>query len=149
MNTDATRDLARALMDEHGLKDWTLAFDRAKNRAGNCIRKQRTISLSKPLMSLWTTGQVRDTILHEIAHALTPDDRGHGREWRVMCRKIGADPTRTWGHDGERQIEGKHLGTCPSGHTIRRHRRSKARVSCSMCNSAGFDSRYLFTWKEA
>jgi predicted SprT family Zn-dependent metalloprotease len=148
VNTDATRDLARRLMDEHGLKDWTLAFDRAQQRAGLCKRKQRVISLSKPLMSLWTTEQVRDTILHEIAHALTPDDRGHGREWRMTCRKIGADPTRSWGHNGEQQIEGKHLGTCPMGHTIRRHRRPKAARSCGVC-STRFDNRYLITWKEA
>lgn len=33
-------------------------------------------------------------MLHEIAHALTPNDKGHGTEWKRMALKIGATPKR-------------------------------------------------------
>jgi hypothetical protein len=38
--------------------------------------------------------QVTDTILHEIAHALTRD--GHGYAWKRKCIEIGAKPERCY-----------------------------------------------------
>jgi SprT-like family len=35
--------------------------------------------------------EVRDTILHEVAHALAgPANTGHGPKWREMARRVGA-----------------------------------------------------------
>jgi predicted SprT family Zn-dependent metalloprotease len=143
------RDLAESLMHQHGLNGWTLVFDQASTRAGECRFCEREISLSAPLMSLWTRAQCEDTIKHEIAHALTPTDRGHGIAWQRMCLVIGADPSRTWGHNGEQRIPGKYLGTCPAGHTITKHRRPKTENfgSCREC-SPRYDPRYRFTWTE-
>jgi len=39
--------------------------------------------------------QVRDTILHEIAHAIAGHKAGHGWQWKAECRRIGANPNRT------------------------------------------------------
>jgi len=39
--------------------------------------------------------QVRETILHEIAHALAPGD-GHGQKWQQACVKLGIAPTRCY-----------------------------------------------------
>jgi predicted SprT family Zn-dependent metalloprotease len=141
------RALAESLMHHHGLDGWTLSFDDAQTRAGECRPGKREISLSAPLMLLWTPEQCEDIIKHEIAHALTPGDPGHGRQWQRMCITIGADPSRTWGHNGEQAIEGKHLGTCPAGHTMRRHRLSEGarKMSCIRCNPR-YDPRYRFTW---
>lgn len=141
------RAMAEQLMAEHGLNDWALEFDRARQRAGECRRRKRVISLSEPLMLLWTPEQRRDTILHEIAHALTKG--GHGAEWQAMCRKIGANPARTWGHNGEQEIKGQWLGTCPAGHTIRRQRitRTARWGSCGEC-SPNFSAANRYTWKK-
>ena len=38
--TDAAA-LGRRLLDQHGLDDWTLVFDRAKRRAGVCRSSRR------------------------------------------------------------------------------------------------------------
>jgi hypothetical protein len=143
------RTMARELMDQHGLEDWKLTFGRAKFQAGLCIKTKgkEEIRLSAPLMSLWETWQSRDTILHEIAHALTDD--GHGPRWKRKCREIGADPTRTWGHLGEAQLEpkpSKYVGTCPRGHETPRSRLPKTRASCSQC-SPRFSEKYLITWR--
>src|SRR5262249_31162680 len=37
---------------------------------------------------------IRDTLLHEIAHALAGRDAGHGPLWKAMCRRAGAKPER-------------------------------------------------------
>lgn len=141
---DHVQALALDLMQAHGLENWTLAFDRARHRAGICRRKQREISLSAPLMSVWTEEQARDTILHEIAHALTKG--GHGTEWQRMCVRIGADPTRTWGHNGEERLERRYTGRCPNGHELKRDRRPRKPVSCSVCCPV-FNENYLITWE--
>jgi len=139
-----TRALAVSLMDEHGLSDWNFEFDQALTRAGQCDHRNKTISLSSHLMPLWTEDQRRDTILHEIAHALTPGDH-HGPAWRTMCRKIGANPDRTWGRNGERSVELPWKGTCPNGHEHGMTRKPKRDYCCMLCTRK-FDSNYLITW---
>lgn len=93
MNLDEARRLARSLMDQHGLQHWRFAFDRAAARFGSCAVSKLTITLSWKLTMLNDVEQVRDTLLHEIAHALAPGD-GHGGKWKTACRKIGAKPFR-------------------------------------------------------
>jgi predicted SprT family Zn-dependent metalloprotease len=149
------RALAESLMGQHlpmeGPRRWTLVFDNAKTRAGQCRNRLREISLSAPLMSLWTEDQQRDTVLHEIAHALAGAAAGHGFKWKMTCIRIGADPSRTWGDNDELKIVGRYTGTCPAGHVITRHRLTKAmlegRHSCITC-SPRYDPRYPFTWTE-
>lgn len=136
--------LARELMDAHGLHGWHFAFDRAKKRAGVCRYGQQTIGLSAPLTALHTPAQVRDTILHEIAHALVGAQHGHGPAWRAMARSVGASPDRCLPEDAPR-LPGAWVGTCPRGHTIDRHRRPAQVTSCRQCSPA-FDPQALFTW---
>jgi predicted SprT family Zn-dependent metalloprotease len=147
MELTEVQQIALKAMAEHGLYEWTLKFDRAKQRAGVCRKREKIISLSAPLMNLWTREQCTDTILHEIAHALTKG--GHGYEWQAMCVRIGADPTRTWGSNGEQSLAPKYVGTCPNGHVITRMRLTSAahRISCSKC-APYYDARYRFTWRE-
>lgn len=64
---------------------------------GHCNYRKRTICLNPTYVRHNSVENVRDTILHEIAHALTPNDRahgGHGREWREACVRVGAKPNR-------------------------------------------------------
>jgi predicted SprT family Zn-dependent metalloprotease len=146
---EKVRALALGLLAEHGLDNWTVAFDSARQRAGICRREQREIGLSKLLMVLWTEGQQRETILHEIAHALAPAGAGHDWRWQRVCVKIGAIPVRCWDEaDNTReQVPFKYIGTCPRGHTIGRDKLTTAtrRRSCDKCDTR-FNPRYLFTW---
>ena len=52
---------------------YSFKFDNAKRRFGQCSYTDKRISLSKPLASnnLDNFFQINDTILHEIAHALS------------------------------------------------------------------------------
>src|SRR5436853_7647176 len=90
--------LARELLKQYGLHDWQFAFDHARRRFGRCDYTHRQITLSKTLTFLNPIEEVRDTILHEIAHALTPG-ANHGPRWRAMCRQIGARPARCFAEE--------------------------------------------------
>ncbi len=94
MEHAAAGKLARELMDEHGLADWRLEWGRGKRTLGTCIWARQTIRLSAFYVSLNDEDHVRDTILHEIAHALAGETHGHDEVWKATCRRIGADPTR-------------------------------------------------------
>jgi predicted SprT family Zn-dependent metalloprotease len=98
MNLYEARHLAHHLLREHGLVAWEFRFDHARRRFGACHYGTRRITLSRPLTLLNPIDQVRDTLLHEIAHALTPGD-GHGRAWKAKCLQIGAQPRRCYNDD--------------------------------------------------
>lgn len=91
MDHAAAELLARTLLTRHGLPHWGFAFDRARRRLGSCDYRARRITLSLTLTVLNPETVVRDTILHEIAHALTPGAR-HGPAWRAQASAIGASP---------------------------------------------------------
>lgn len=144
MELDEARRLGLALLEEHGLRDWSLTFDRAKRRAGACRYATRQISLSAPLTVLHPVGEVTDTILHEIAHALVGARHGHDAVWRATALRIGCTGQRCTSVDAP-TIEGAWVGTCPSGHRLTRHRRPARPMACGRCGPT-FDPAHLVTW---
>jgi predicted SprT family Zn-dependent metalloprotease len=141
--TDARR-MARSLMDEHGLTDWRLVFDNAKTRAGVCRPSRKEIGLSRALTQLHPEAEVRDTVLHEIAHALVGTGHGHDAVWRAKALAIGCSGTRCVPETAPR-VEGPWKGTCPAGHVVTRHRRPERVMSCRHCASS-FDATALLRW---
>jgi predicted SprT family Zn-dependent metalloprotease len=93
MNLYEAANLARQLMADHGLAGWSFQFDHARRRFGCC-----NYTLSRSLTLLNPIDSVRDTLLHEIAHALTPG-KNHGPAWRAKCAEIGAKPQRCYTDD--------------------------------------------------
>ena len=87
--------LAFDLMKTHGIKEtWTFKFDGAKGRGGLCNHGKRFISLSRHFVEAATIAEVRNTLLHEIAHALVGPGHGHGRVWKQKAREIGCTAER-------------------------------------------------------
>ena len=144
MQTTAALRLARTILDEHGLRDWTVGLDRAKTRAGATHFARRRITLSAPLTRVHDQALVRDTILHEVAHALAGPRHGHDARWRRIAEEIGCSGERCVPADAPR-VEPAWLGICPAGHTVGRHRRPERVTSCSQCSRA-FDLAHLLTW---
>lgn len=111
MELQAAETMARSLMAEHGLTTVGVApfytfewMTRATCRFGYCtyptIAAGR-IALSRKLVLLNPEARVRNTILHEIAHALAfkrygRKGKGHGSLWRMVAAEIGADPVRCY-----------------------------------------------------
>lgn len=136
--------LARRLMDEHGLQRWGFAFDRAKRRAGACHHHTRRITLSAALTALHDEAQVRDTILHEIAHALVGPQHGHDEVWRRTAIQIGSSGERTFDTDGV-TVPGRWQGRCQAGHEIQRYRRPTRVLLCTACRGIA-DVDRVFAW---
>ena len=136
MNLYAAKHLARTLMAAHGLRDWSFHFDHARRRFGTCQPTRRCITLSRMLTLLNDEDEVRDTILHEIAHALTPGD-GHGPRWKAMCVKIGANPRRCYTDDHvtspPRRPAPFKIGCVACGWWHDRHRRTRRKLICKQC----------------
>ena len=84
--------VARDLMDAHGLEDWTLAFVESRRRLGDCWYDHRLIRIARRHAIEHPEADVRDTVLHEIAHALAGPAARHGPVWKAIARRIGATP---------------------------------------------------------
>lgn len=94
MELAAAKHLAETLMTEHDLLSagWSFTFDNASRRMGVCRYKTKTIGVSRLYAAEATEAQVRDTILHEIAHAIVGPSHKHGLVWKAAASRIGATP---------------------------------------------------------
>lgn len=146
MDLSDAHSLGERLLAQHGLTaaGWRVVFDRAKRRAGVCRFGPKEISLSAPITRLHDEAEVRDTILHEIAHALVGHRHGHDATWRRAAREIGCSGSRCTSADAPR-VEPPWLGVCAAGHTTGRHRRPERVMTCAAC-SRRFDLTHLVTW---
>jgi predicted SprT family Zn-dependent metalloprotease len=143
MTLKETELLANELMLKHELKGYLFTFDNARRRFGCCNYKLRQITLSKHLTLLNSEDKVRDTILHEIAHALVGPAHGHDRVWKIKAIQIGCDGRRCYGKEVER-VKPKYKGECKNCHRfIFRHKRTK--ISCGLC-SKFYNPEHIFIW---
>ena len=94
MQSTETLAMLRKLLDDNKLQDWNCKLDNATRRFGQCNYSTKTISISSYLSSLNTEERVRETCLHEIAHALTDPRAGHGRYWQYRCQQLTIKPER-------------------------------------------------------
>lgn len=114
MKLQTAQLLARQLMNKHMLYGWHFEFDNSRRRFGVCNYTEKRIGLSKALTQMNRKAQVKDTILHEIAHALVGPGHGHNKTWKAMCRKIGAIPKRCYSTDKVKSPQARYIGECPS-----------------------------------
>ena len=152
MNAQDAKKLALELMEQRGLltQGWEFGFDSSKRRFGQCRCRRKQINLSFDLVCLNNESQVRDTILHEIAHALCPVGVNHGWEWKQKAYEVGCSSNRCYSSDVVTP-EKKYIGTCPvCKSTLARHKRHSSRLACTRCcrqhNGGRWDERFVFVW---
>lgn len=142
MLTNDIPHLVRHLLEKHGLtqQGWRFAWDGARRRAGLCHYATKTIRLSRHYVDLNVTERlddVIDTILHEIAHALTGPGHQHDNVWKEVCVQVGAKPIRCYDASVVVMPKGRYLATCGGcGREFRRYRRPKA-GSWRYCRACG------------
>lgn len=85
---------ALELMHKYGLIKWCFKFDHSTRRAGCCSYRNKTISISFELARNASASDIRDTILHEIAHALVGKKHNHDTVWQTKAREIGCSGER-------------------------------------------------------
>ncbi len=94
---DAIASQADELIRLHNLDDWRFNFDYANRRLGRCSYTEKTITMSEEFCLNASDDDIRDTILHEIAHALVGPEHGHDHIWYSKAKEIGCSGKRT--HD--------------------------------------------------
>ncbi len=136
----SAKALASQLMAQHGLTGWQFAFNTNKRRAGVCRYPMKSrpgrIELSRHYVLRNPADEVRDTILHEIAHALVGPRHGHDEVWKAKCVEVGARPERCY-DDTVVMPKGRWRATCGGcGREHDRHRRPK-RLTGWWCRGCG------------
>lgn len=147
MNLNDAKLLAERLMTDNGLiPHWTFRFDRAVRRFGCCYWRKRMITLSRVLTELNAAAEVRDTILHEIAHALVGPGHWHDKAWKAKAAEIGCIGNRCYDNRAVNTPSHKYEAQCLGCKKMyRTHRRRK--VSCGLCSGGRFNPSYLLRWQ--
>ena len=86
--------VAERLIRRHGLVGWSFQFNDASRQAGRCAYGIRVISMSRLFCLKAPVEEIRDTILHEIAHALVGPEHNHDSIWKTTARSIGCTGNR-------------------------------------------------------
>ncbi len=145
--------LAQQLLKEHGLdkEGWRFEFDRAKNRFGVCRYSKRTIGLSLELTQLNDVSQVKDTLLHEIAHAIAGQEAGHGIFWTTVAQRIGCTSNRCYKPTDVVRARSKYEARCPQCNSLFvMNRATDMDKYCTACNRADgsrFRSHYKLNYQ--
>jgi predicted SprT family Zn-dependent metalloprotease len=130
--------LSAEMMNEH-LIGWTLAWNRCLKSNGKCSHTKKIIYVSKYHIEFSSLDEFKNTILHEIAHALAGHKAGHGPEWVRIAKEIGCDGQRLCKVNPSKKeyIDKKTVNLiCPCGYAhVKRLRVTRALLSkvCKKC----------------
>ncbi len=138
--------MARALLAQHELNHWSFRFDHARQRCGSCNYQTREVTLSRHFTALNSAREVRDTLLHEIAHALVGPGHGHNLTWRDTARRIGA-PTRATNADAMMPAPRWSLICNDCGRQVAQRHRRVLNLTYTRCGYCGPHAGRLF-WAE-
>ncbi len=149
MDISLAKEIANKLMQKHGLikLGWTFEFNIAKRRFGVCKYGPKVIGLSRPLVELNHEERVKNTILHEIAHALVGHKNGHNEIWRAKAIEIGCDGERCYSAELVERPVGNYVATCKNGHVRYKYKRPTRILSCGTCSRSFDPNNVLFFQK--
>jgi predicted SprT family Zn-dependent metalloprotease len=148
MKLNEAKDLAIQLMTKHGIvqQGWRFEFDNAKRRFGCCKYRSKRITLSVYLTELNEMSRVKNTILHEIAHALCPKE-GHNEVWRAKAIQIGCDGERCYSSNEVETVKGNYSATCCGCNKVfTRFRKTNKSQSCGNCSEGRYNPTYKLNW---
>lgn len=150
MKLNEARDLANDLMIKHGIAEqgWRFEFDNAKRRFGCCKYRSKTITLSVYLTELNDVRKVKDTILHEIAHALCPKQK-HNEVWRRKALEIGCNGERCYNSDEVVGVRGNYIAVCVGCQKEHSRFRMPKRISsCGYCSGGRYNPTFKLNWQK-
>ncbi|TDI96986.1 MAG: hypothetical protein E2O29_01760 [Deltaproteobacteria bacterium] len=145
--------LAENLKNEYGLHNWEIRLSNSKRAFGTCYFGINVIKLSQHLVRLNEVDRVRNTILHEIAHAVAGIGHNHDKVWRDKFISMGGDGKRCYNENDANTPKANYIGKCVNGHERERFRLSRRahKMACASCcnkySGGKFDPTYQFTWK--
>jgi predicted SprT family Zn-dependent metalloprotease len=125
--------LAKKLLDEHGLEKWKVEICSSNIIFGWCDDSKKTIGLSSKFTELNKRKDVKDTILHEIAHALLPKNNTHDNEWKFVAMLLGCSP-ESFFDKGIKKPRKKHTYICKKcGRKMKTYGILKNKRICRIC----------------
>ena len=97
---------------EFNLIGWTIDIDHATRRLGLCNYNKKKITISYHLLRgpSCDEKQMRNTVLHELAHAIVGPNHNHDETWKKMALRIGCDAKRCGSMD---LVEATYILECP------------------------------------
>jgi predicted SprT family Zn-dependent metalloprotease len=155
MNLLDAQRLANDLMAKHNLfiQGWRFEFDNAKRRFGACHYGSKRITLSRALVELNDLETVKDTILHEIAHALVGYRHGHNSVWQAKALEIGCNGQRCYSSKEVTTPKLKYKATCGGCGKVYQKARMTAKSlrcksACKCQTNIGWDTKILLEFRE-
>lgn len=140
MPLDLIESYADDMFRQYGLHEqgWTFGFEVTVSRGGVCDYTNKQIRMSVSYCLKADAHDIRDTVLHEMAHALVGPGHNHDRVWRAMARSIGCSGDVTTNVRIRESKLSKYVGSCDCSNAWTRNRLTKRarRVICSECKSS-------------
>lgn len=133
MNIRDSITLAKEMISRYEeLKNWTVTINNRKTAFGICDYNKKQIQLSILLIPEMTEDAIKDTIIHEIAHALTKGN-GHNYIWKRKCIELGGNGKRCGG--SEKYKDGE------KGKSMFQEKTAKYTLTCPTCNNKSYMNR--------
>jgi hypothetical protein len=127
MDLERLEAMAAREFVKHGLHGWSFGFSGARRRLGICKYKHRRIEIAEYYARHSPEESVRDTLLHEVAHALAGPAAGHGPKWKAIAIRLGATPRSCETSGLAVQEPGDWRATCPACEkTVHLYRRPRS-----------------------
>ena len=143
-NTQMIIVMACALMRKHGLdSSWSFTIDHnATARGGQTRHRSKQIGLSLAYIKVATKDEIKNTVLHEIAHAIVGPGHGHDDVWKAVFIGIGGDGSRCMSErvsQALRETTANYRVVClDNGHFLGYRKRRSNIVNtkvCGICSS--------------
>lgn len=160
MTQTEVKELAIKLMSQNNAQrnliaeGWEFRFSKRKRAIGTCSihGDKKVIEYSIHFIDN-SEEAIKDTILHEMAHALAGLKEAHNNNWKKWCIKLGANPNRT---NGDKINEAttknlikvaKYTASCPNcKREFPKHKIPTKMESCGHCSPV-YNPNYLLNYK--
>jgi predicted SprT family Zn-dependent metalloprotease len=153
-------ELAKAKFKEFKLEGWVLYFtNHHSGSLGMCYPYDKKIRLSNIWVDALEMEESEDTLLHEIAHALSSPEcshhnhKGHGDEWYQNCLKVGIKNPQIYHISSAKQKAeylkriDTYIGECPECGYRTPQRKRRSNGSCPKCSKGVYNDKYKLVWQ--
>lgn len=132
-----TKELFNELKEEYDLDGWKFELGRGYRTSGYCSDMSKTIRISKHLIEQEEFDVFKNTIFHEIAHAIVGTKNHHNNLWREKFIELGGNGRRCSNYNLEKpyKYELTCENECFSNKFLRKPRKDyeSSRYYCKTC----------------